>query len=571
MKKEKKKTEPVIAEPAGNAWWTYGLGFLLLAFFVFEIYQPMLKGPFVFDDSYLPMLMPNGVEQPFTAWISGLRPVLMASYWGNTRLSGLEPSAFKLWNIWIHLCSAILVWLWARKLIQRLYPDQIGNAVSVFVALIFLLHPLQTESVSYVAGRSESLSGLLFLGAFVTFLYHGPQAIGWLRALCVLLLFGAALLTKEHTAVFPLLLLLTDYFFYPGFSLEGIRKNWRVYLLIALGAIAGVFTTFRLLLNADSAGFRLKEFTWYQYFFTQCRSIVTYMQLFLFPVGQNVDHEQAISYTFFDHGTPLALLALLILLVGAWLVRKRFPLACYGVLVFLLLLAPTSSVIPIKDTLVERRMYLPLIGLCLVVAQFLLLLRIPRAAMLAIIGTVSLAAGYTTYVRNHAWSSTIALWTDSAAKSPQKARPAFQIAYAQYEAGNCIEAVNSYAKVAQLEKPDYRLYADWALAADCAGRYDEALEKLRLGLALEDSAHVHATMGMILAKQGKSDEALTELQKSETLDASFAMVRFYRGNVYMQRKEYGKAIESYNQAVHLDPKNQTFQRSLAMAQRQGKE
>jgi protein O-mannosyl-transferase len=213
-------------------------------------------------------------------------------------------------------------------------------------------------------------------------------------------------------------------------------------------------------------------------------------------------------------------------------------------------------------------MYLPLIGLCLVLAQFIPLLRIPKGAIGAMLSSILLMAGYATYVRNHAWASTIALWTDSATKSPRKARPNFQLAYAQYEAGNCGQALTGYEKVAKLEKPDYRLYADWALAADCAGRYDDALEKLKLGSSLEDTAHVHATMGMILAKQGKSDEALSELSKAEKLDPTFTIIPFYRGNVYMQRHEYDKAIQSYNDALRVDPNNMAVRRSLANAQQE---
>ena len=568
MKKEKKKSNPEAEAISGTPWWPYALGIAMLVFFVFEIYQPALNGPFVFDDSYLPMLLPNGPAQPFSMWISGVRPLLMASFWANMQLTGVEPYAFKLVNLQIHLCAGALVWLWARKLIKRSFPDFTGDALSAFVAVIFLLHPLQTESVSYVASRSESLSGLLFLGALVTFLYHGEKAVGWLRTVCVLLLFGLAALTKEHTAVLPLLLLLTDYFFNPGFTLEGIKRNWRVYVPVAIGALVGVYGTFRLLRFDDSAGFRMKDFTWYQYLFTQCRSILNYIQLFVFPIGQNIDHNQTISFSLLDHGALLAMALLVVLTIGACIVRKRFPLAAYGFLVFLILLAPTSSVIPIKDTLVERRMYLPLIGLCFVLAQFLPMIRMPRVALVALLTALSAACGFATLARNQLWSSAIALWTDSAAKSPKKGRPAFQVAYAQYQGGNCAEAVKGYAHVAELEKPDYRLYADWALAADCAGNLGEALDKLRLAQKIENSAHVHANIGMMLAKQGKSEEALEELDQAEKLNGRFAIVPFYKGNVFMQLNDYDKAIQAYNRALQLDPKNGAARQSIAMAERQ---
>ena len=110
--------------------------------------------------------------------------------------------------------------------------------------------------------------------------------------------------------------------------------------------------------------------------------------------------------------------------------------------------------------------------------------------------------------------------------------------------------------------------ADWALAADCAGNLGEALDKLRLAQKIENSAHVHANIGMMLAKQGKSEEALGELDQAEKLNGRFAIVPFYKGNVFMQLNDYDKAIQAYKRALQLDPKNGAARQSIAMAERQ---
>ena len=573
MKKEKKQTghksAPSRNEQPSHPHWPYMLGVFLLLFLLFEVYQPALSGPFVFDDTYLPMMLPDFASLPFEAWIKGVRPMLMASYWANTRAFGLDPYYFHLINIFIHIAAGGCVWLWARKLIQQVNKDQwLVEVLSAFTAVIFLFHPLQTESVAYIAGRSESFSGLLFLAAFVIFLYRRNKAIGWVETVLVLLFFGLATRTKEHTAVLPVLMLLTDYYFNPGFSMEGIKKNWLVYLPIVAGGGVGVYVALRLVSGADSAGFGIKEFTWYQYLFTQFRSICVYAGMFILPVGQNIDHDQGISFTIFDHGAVIAGAFLLGAVVAAWIWRKKYPLASYGLLVFLLLLAPTSSIIPIRDTLIERRMYLPLIGLCFVAAQFLPMIRISRTALVAALSIASVATAYASYLRNSVWSDSISLWRDSVEKGPTKARPRFQLAFALYSAGKCSEATGHYAKASQLEKPDYRLYIDWALAEDCASRFDEALEKLRLAEAIENNAHVHTTIAMVLAKQSKFEMAHLELDIAEQRDSRFPVTPVYRGNIYLQTKEFDKAIEAFNIAIQRDSKNQSARQSLAMAQQQ---
>ena len=102
-----------------------------------------------------------------------------------------------------------------------------------------MLHPVQTEAVAYLAGRSETLSVMLVLAAYAVFLARPDAGVSGPRALALLILFGASLLAKEHTIVLPVLFLLTDLWWNPGFSLQGIRRNWRLYAPMALGAIGG--------------------------------------------------------------------------------------------------------------------------------------------------------------------------------------------------------------------------------------------------------------------------------------------------------------------------------------------
>jgi tetratricopeptide (TPR) repeat protein len=554
---------------SGPQWWHYALGLFALLFLAFEIYQPAIRGPFLFDDRYLPFFLPGWADAPLSHWLKGVRPVLMLSYWANFQISQQDPYWYHVLNVLFHCGNAVLIWLILERVLEWAgVAAPMRRMLAIFGGLLFLVHPIQTESVAYVASRSENLSVLLFNAAFAIFAYRRSVAVSFRIAAAVLILFISACVTKEHAAALPALLLLTDYFWNPGFSFKGIARNWRLYAPMALGAVFAIWWVVRTLHGARTAGFGLKDLSWYEYFFSQCRAIWLYLLMFLVPVNQNVDHEFAVSRTIVDHGALLGMLALIAVSAAAWIWRRAYPLASYGWFVFLILLAPTSSFVPIRDLLVERRLYLPFIGLLLILCEFLRRVRWSGAALAGALGAVIVVFSFATYARNQVWGDPVALWKDTAEKSPHKSRPQFQLAYAYYSQGQCAEAASEYDKAAQLEKPDYSLYVDWALAYDCAQKPDQALDKLRQAVTLEKTAHAYALIGMVYAKQNQRPEALDALAQAERLDPRFEMTYVYRGNVYIMQNDFAKAAEQFRKALALNPADSAARNGLDMAERQ---
>ena len=334
-----------------------------------EVYGPALSGAFVLDDRYLPFMDPNAAQMAFRTWVTGLRPLLYFSYWLNFQSSGIDPNMYHLTNVFLHFLGSVVIALIAARLLEL--AGTTGRArtiLSVIAGGLFLLHPLQTESVAYVASRSEVLSVLLYFSAFAVFLYRRTESITILRAVAVVVLFAAAISTKEHTLTLAALLLLTDYYW----GLGGIRKNGLLYGMLAAAGAGGAFVVWRELTRCSHGRIQVvAAFTPASYFFTQCRVIWTYVRLFFLPFGQNVDPDVAVSHSLLDHGAIFGLAALVALVAAAWIYRKRWPLAAFGIFMFLLLLAPTSSFVPILDVSAERRMYLPFLGLVLVCLEFL--------------------------------------------------------------------------------------------------------------------------------------------------------------------------------------------------------
>jgi tetratricopeptide (TPR) repeat protein len=242
-----------------------------------------------------------------------------------------------------------------------------------------------------------------------------------------------------------------------------------------------------------------------------------------------------------------------------------------------LLLAPTSSVLPIADPIAERRLYLPILGLLLMALEFLRRWKTSRSRLAAALAGCALFAGLLTWQRSQVWSSARALWEDAAAKSPGKQRVQEQLGFAYYAEGHsegrrslaverCSLAVERYQAAARAAKPDYRLLVEWAAALDCANRLDDALDKLRQAAALLPGAFVYSEIGGVCVKQGKRAEALEALDTAIRFNPRFQPAYLYRGVLYANSNEWPAAADEYRHALALDPSDDRARALLAEAE-----
>ena len=182
------RPELPVVEPRRAVYWPYALGLAIALAVAFEVYAPSLNGPFLFDDQFLPFGRPDFPFDSLRAWISGVRPLLMFTYWINYQLSGPQTFSYHAFNVLFHGMVSILVFFVVRKILEWAQVDGVRRDVlAVFAGALFLLHPVNSESVGYVASRSENLSVLFFLGAFALFLYRRSAEITWTRTALVLI------------------------------------------------------------------------------------------------------------------------------------------------------------------------------------------------------------------------------------------------------------------------------------------------------------------------------------------------------------------------------------------------
>ncbi len=576
-KRKLRTAAPAAAAPARTPVWLPGGLAALAAIVVYWAYAPAAHGPFLFDDNALQFALP-GFHAPLSVWVNNLRPLLMATYWANSRISGDDTYSYHLVNLLIHCLAGGLIFLIARRLLEWSGTAREKREVLAgFAAAVFLLHPVQAEAVAYLAGRSEALSNLLLLAAFAVFLYRRTTAISWAATAAVTLLFVAALLSKEQTIILPALLLLTDYWWNPGFSFSGIARNWKLYAVLSAGAAYGLFRFWPLILSATTAGFGLKDLTWYQYLFTQFRALLVYIGLFVFPVNQTADWDFPISRTILDHGAFIGLLVLAAAAAAAWRFRRQYRLASFGFFAYLILMAPTSSILPIRDPVAERRLYTGMLGLLLIVVDLLGRWKLERKVLAGACTAAVILLGMLAHTRAEVWSSARSLWEDAAQKSPNKARVHFQLASAycgpscggpiqDQSEPRCDLAVQEYEKTAALQKPAYDLLVDWAAAYDCLNQPEKALEKLREAAALERTAHVYTQIAKVYGERQRWTEALDALATAEKLDPNYAVTYAYRGVVHLASNQPAAAVQDFQRALALNGDFTEARDGLAQAQ-----
>ena len=428
----------------GNNWSRSGVAFLIVAVLAIGCYLNALGGEFVSDDHKQILSNPLLIEshrlpEIFTKSFpfhrkqkSGgyYRPITALSYWIDFRLFGPNPFIFHLENLLWHTATALLVLV----LLRNLWPTE--PKVAFMGAVLFAVHPVHTEAVAWVSGRSEILAafwGLLAYWAFLradrkgapTSLWRIAASAAWLVAL------GA----KEMAATVPLLLFMTE-------ALRGSPSGWwrpgrlfRRYGLFVATAVA-----YFVVRNAVLG--KLVRAKTHPYFFstpaigrgaTMLKVFAAYVGKLIFPVNLNASWAMSIASGLTDGPLPFLALALLVGLVGlAWTVRRTAPPVAWGILWSGLALLPVSNIMPIGEFAAERFLYFSSVGACVALAWVMTRGAMPRkegssqapgnpmagALVLAVLVLFSV----NTIIRNRDWSNDLVLWDKTVRQSPLSSR-----------------------------------------------------------------------------------------------------------------------------------------------------
>ncbi len=571
MKKNRANKAPSSRPAAGTSsngprllpWFAL---FALAAALAWIAYSPAINGGYVFDDITLTFRSdPNYAARGAGSVIRGVRPLVELSHWLVYQVAGAQPFAHHLVSVLIHAASSMLFgWVLLRLLTLLGMVDASTRWLAALGAGVFLLHPVNTEAVAYVTSRSEVLSVFFYTGALAVFLGRSKPEISWSRAFAVLALFVLALLGKEHSLTLPIVLVLLDLFVYRLSPAGVLRNGWRLYGLMLAGAAVGVALVMQVLRGAVTAGFGMKDLSWWEYLLTQGRAIALYFRLFLLPVNQNGDYLFPVSRAPFEHGAVFYWAAIAAAASAAVIYRKRAPLVSLGVLLFLILLMPTSSVMPIQDAAVERRVYLSSIGL--IIAGVGALWRIRLSAGVLRYGGLALllVLAVATFQRAKVWASHDAFWNDVLAKNSESWRANVQTGLTLLESGRCDEAIGRFEKAMPGVAANFAasLHMNYARALACAGRASEAEREFKTSLAMENQAATWTQLGVFYARLDRSAAALDAFNQAMALDPSFPPAYSNRGNLRARLGDCAAAIPDFEEALRLMPSNSAAQRGI---------
>lgn len=424
-------------------------GYATLGFAVLACYVNSLSGAFQFDD--YKVIVDNPLVHTWLAWLAdlghGIRPLLKLSYALNW-LTGWGVAGFHITNLLLHLGNVWLVFELAREFVRSQVQRDVLRDVPLLTALLFAAHPIHTEALSYISGRSSSLMALFYLAALLAYAVGRRQhSKVHLHALTALL-FVAALGVKETAITLPPALLLWE-LACGGSWKSAAKQQWPSW---ALALVAALF-----FLLSDSYAAQMQNSidlnSWHGNVATQLGGFAYLLRQWALPLWLNIDPDLPLLHDFADTALPsILLLTVVALTFACW--RRRVWVS-FALAWAMLQLMALYLFLPRLDVANERQMYLagwPL--LLALTTELALRLRARTVAVTVIV--VVLALGTLTVLRNQIYVSEIVLWEDTAAKSPRKARVHNNLGYAYLLAERCEPAQREFALALQLDPLDIK-------------------------------------------------------------------------------------------------------------------
>jgi tetratricopeptide (TPR) repeat protein len=501
----------------------------------------------------------------------GGRPLCNLSFALNYAAGGTAVAGYHAVNLLIHVLAAwVLFALVRRTLRQPVLAERFGPAatpLALAISALWAWHPVITESVTYISQRGESQMGLFYLLTVYGFARYAaagasPGRKKWAGLAILACLFGVG--TKEVIVTAPLLVLLYDRTFVSGGFVIAWRRHRALYLGLAATwlPLAGLLTS----LHLRGAGTGLAV-PWWDYATTECRVVIRYLQLAIWPSPLVFDYGMYVRTTL-SAVWPYALI--LVLLLAATLVAlRRSPPAGFAAAWFFVILGPSSSVIAvIGQPMAENRLYLPLAGLVslAVLGGFALAGR----RSYPVIAAVALALGLAAARRNDDYRSEASLWSDTVAKVPANARAHNNLGDVWSKLpGRMNDAVAEYEAALRLQ-PDFptarnNLGNAWAgmpgHLAEAIAQYQEVLRRH------PDNSDAHNNLGSAWSQQpGRLADAIAEFQTALRLNPANPEALYNLGRAWAKTPgRLADAIAEDEAALRLRPEYAEAHNDLGLA------
>jgi protein O-mannosyl-transferase len=522
------------------------------------------------------------------------RPFINLSLAINYALGGLQVWGYHALNLTVHILAGLTLFgIVRRTLLQPALRTRFGtaaNELALATAVLWTVHPLQTESVTYIIQRAESMMGLFYLLTLYCFIrgVESHRAHLWYTMSVMVCALGMA--SKEVMITAPVMVLLYDRVFLSGTFREAWRRRLPLYLglsatWILLGSLL-IRTVNNASINAGRIGL-----TWWQYLATEPGVLLYYLRLCVWPSPLCMNRPWPIARTWISILPPtIVLVVLLAALAWAWRRNsgqfRTGPVWGFVAAWFFLILAPSSSFVPSLDSMYEHRLYL---SLAAVVSLLVMgLYSIMGRQSLGVCLVLAIGLGFLTARRNQDYRSEVALWSDAVVKFPNDPAAHYKLGVAMARAGRVQEAIDQYQQAGRLNphtadehwnlgnalrnvgmvteamdqyeqavrlKPDFaEAYNNWGVALAQAGRLQEAIEHYEQALRIEpQNARAHFNLGVAWQQLGKGKEAIDQYQQAVQIDSDFAQAHENLGVALFEAGRLEEASIEYRQALRINP------------------
>lgn len=556
--------------------------------------NPVLKDAgYLFDPSGAAQA---GAHKNITRSVS-TRTVAYLTFWLNYQLHGDDVRGYHVFNLYVHLMNAGIVYFFIAILLRALHEGKAGGGsppfggvradrVALFCSLLFVTHPVQTQAVTYISQRFTSLAALFYLLSVATYIRarlgseqearkgKGLSIPFYALSVCSAVL---AMKTKEISFTLPVVIFLCEYAFFAG----TVRKR-ALYLLpffLSMSIVPlGLLDTGMPVAEALSDATRTTTSSRTEYFLTQGRVIITYIRLLFLPVNQTLDYDYPLygSVTEPEVFVSLVLLSGLFCLSAYTLYRRKTGLwgrfAAFGVLWFFITLSVESSVMPLVDVIFEHRLYLPSVGAFVAVSAAVVVLfdymraASARGSLMAMVVLLPLVLCFAAYERNKVWATPEGLWSDAAGKAPGKIRPHIALAYNYYVEGNIDKAVEQLELVQSIEPGNRKAHVMFGEIYFSQGLLDKAEEHFRSSLRFKSvDAQALSRLGEILFSEGDIDKAINRYTVSLQLRPASFRTHVHLGIALRAKGLPKEAMHHFKAALDLAPDNVVAHYNLALA------
>ncbi|MEK9628159.1 MAG: tetratricopeptide repeat protein [Nitrospinota bacterium] len=550
---------------------------LVFSFFALTVivFFNSLGNDFVFDDTHyikenylIKALDLPGLWNIFSSfYVWDYLPLTFVSFGIDYGLFGLDPAGYHLTNLLLHFVNSYLTYRLVFHITQ-------SGKIALWTAIIFLTHPIQVESVSWISERKNLLSFAFFAGSFICYLRGDSRKLS-------LVLFGMACLSKSSVVILPLLLIIYDISFNEKKIMNALVDKVP-YFLISLVSAA-------LTLLSHSTGETIKEhsdqnplFT----FFSMLAVLKEYILKIFLPVNLNVWYPSQIYKSFYEPQVMISAIVMTVYFVLLWWGYKNKRIVFFGLAWFLIALLPNSQIVPMEIIMADRFLYIPLVGFSIALGS---MIRGSRKKEGLLIVSVLVLICLLSVNRNSVFKNDFLLWKDSVARNPNNTFSLMFYGVSHWEKGDHDHALESLkqAKIIEPANEKAALYSahiykekkEWnkaealykelarkhpknakylnhlAVFWDKRGKTKKSIETINQAIKLDPELGLaHFNRGVFLNKVGDSKGALDSFKKAVVLEQNWAHAHHTLGMFYIKRTdrpEFG--IRHLNQSLRLDP------------------